>query len=119
MPRNAAPDVIASDRWCQASACTIPLPIAVDIIAQAAAGLHDAHEARSPAGEPVPLLEHEHHTDVATLREQLVDGGHQDGLVVVRVELAPHFEADDVRGGEPVPGAGLARGRLVSRVPRR
>lgn len=34
----------------------IPIPIAVDLIAQAAQGLHDAHEATSPSGEPLDIV---------------------------------------------------------------
>lgn len=34
----------------------IPIPLAVDILAQAASGLHSAHIARSPTGEPLEIV---------------------------------------------------------------
>jgi serine/threonine protein kinase len=34
----------------------IPIAIAVELLAQAAQGLHDAHEATSPAGEPLDIV---------------------------------------------------------------
>jgi serine/threonine-protein kinase len=40
---------------------TIPVDVAVEIVAQAAEGLHDAHEARSPAGAPLAIV----HRDVS------------------------------------------------------
>ncbi|MDQ3036231.1 MAG: serine/threonine protein kinase, partial [Myxococcota bacterium] len=39
----------------------VPVPIAIEVIAQAARGLHDAHEARTPLGEPLGIV----HRDVS------------------------------------------------------
>jgi len=39
----------------------VPIPVAVEVIAQAAQGLHDAHEARRPSGERLELV----HRDVS------------------------------------------------------
>lgn len=39
----------------------VPIPVAVEVLAQAAQGLHDAHEARRPSGERLELV----HRDVS------------------------------------------------------
>ena len=39
----------------------IPIDVCVEVLAQAATGLHDAHEARAPAGDPLGLV----HRDVS------------------------------------------------------
>jgi serine/threonine-protein kinase len=39
----------------------VPVPVAVEIVAQAAEGLHEAHEAKSPTGEPLEII----HRDVS------------------------------------------------------
>ncbi len=40
---------------------TLPIDVAADVVAQAARGLHDAHEARTPLGRPLGIV----HRDVA------------------------------------------------------
>lgn len=39
----------------------VPLPISVEVLAQAAQGLHDAHEAKTPLGDPLEIV----HRDVS------------------------------------------------------
>jgi serine/threonine-protein kinase len=74
-----------------------PAPVAVDILAQAAEGLHDAHEARTMYGQPLQIV----HRDVSpqnilvdvTGRVRITDFG-----VARALERATHTQSGEVKG---------------------
>ncbi len=48
-------------KWSVKNRHPIPVPVAVELICQAAHGLHDAHEAKTPLGQPLEIV----HRDVS------------------------------------------------------
>jgi serine/threonine-protein kinase len=75
----------------------IPIDVAVDVIAQAAGGLQDAHEARTPLGVPLEIV----HRDVSP-QNVLVDVGGRARLsdfgIARAVERATRTETGQLKG---------------------
>jgi hypothetical protein len=74
-----------------------PVPVAVDLLAQAASGLHDAHEARTMYGQPLEIV----HRDVSP-QNILVDVSGRvritDFGVARALERATHTQSGEVKG---------------------
>ncbi|GAB4201226.1 MAG: hypothetical protein OHK0013_12980 [Sandaracinaceae bacterium] len=74
-----------------------PVPVAVDILAQAAEGLHDAHEAKTMYGQPLEIV----HRDISP-QNILVDVAGRvritDFGVARALERATHTQSGEVKG---------------------
>ena len=74
-----------------------PVPVAVDVLSQAAMGLHDAHEARTMYGQPLEIV----HRDVSP-QNILVDVSGRvritDFGVARALERATHTQSGEVKG---------------------
>jgi serine/threonine protein kinase len=74
-----------------------PVPVAVDLLSQAAMGLHDAHEARTMYGQPLQIV----HRDVSP-QNILVDVSGRvritDFGVARALERATHTQSGEVKG---------------------
>ncbi len=74
-----------------------PLDLAIEVLAQAAAGLHDAHEARTPTGRPLEIV----HRDVSP-QNILVDARGRaritDFGVARAIERATRTNTGDLKG---------------------
>lgn len=92
----------------------IPVGIAVEIIAQAACGLHDAHEARTPTGVPLGIV----HRDCSP-HNILVDVGGQvkitDFGIAKAMERQTTSQAGEVKGKLSYLSPEQARGDPVDR----
>jgi len=92
----------------------IPVPIAVEIIAQAANGLHDAHEALAPTGEPLGIV----HRDCSP-HNVLVDIGGQvkitDFGIAKALERQTQSHAGEMKGKLSYLSPEQARGNPVDR----
>ncbi len=92
----------------------IPVEIAVEIIAQAANGLHDAHEAVAPTGEPMGII----HRDCSP-HNVLVDIGGQvkitDFGIAKAMERQTQSQAGEMKGKLTYLSPEQARGNPVDR----
>ena len=92
----------------------LPVGLAVDIVAQAAQGLHAAHEARSPAGEPLEIV----HRDCSP-HNILVDVHGQvkitDFGIAKAMERQTRSQAGEMKGKLSYLSYEQARGHAVDR----
>lgn len=91
-----------------------PVPVAVDVLAQAAMGLHDAHEARTMYGQPLEIV----HRDVSP-QNILVDVSGRvritDFGVARALERATHTQSGEVKGKIAYFAPEQVRGKAIDR----